>query len=247
MQGQTRDVDATLRLRAVNSDGDLVRGVTLTPDRVRVTIPIVAQVDVQQISVVPAIDGQPAPGYSVGSIDWTPKIVQVFTSGDVTRTLSTEKVNIGGATEDVTQTVSLSQPGNVITRPDNVQVTVRVSIIPIAVPSQLPLIVPITPVGLSKRYDAVANPTSVQITFAGLLDRLTNITADQVPATVDLSGYGPGTYTLPVQVEPPEGLQVVASSDPTVRITISERVATPTLEPESTTVATPTEDPTVGP
>ena len=246
-QGQTRDLEETLPLQAVNSTGDVVQGVTLTPDRVSIKIPIVAQVDVQQISVVPDVVGQPAPGYAVGSIDWTPKIVEVFTSGSVTGTLSTAPVNIAGATTDITQSVTLSQPGNVITRPANVPVVVRVSIIPIAVPSQLPLIVPITPIGLSKRYSAVADPPYVQITLAGLLDRLTNITADQVPATVDLTGFGPGTYTLLVQITAPEGLQMVASSDPTVRITIRERVPTPTLQPESTSVATPTESATATP
>ncbi len=239
-QGQTRDIEETLSLQAVDEKGGVVEGVTLNPDRVRVKVTIVAQVDVQQISVVPDVQGQPASGYAVSSIDWTPKIVEVFTSGSVTGTLTTDTVDITGATGDITRTVSLSQPGNVITRPGNVPVTVRVSIIPIAVRSQLPLIVPISPIGLDKRYVAVAQPSYVQITLAGMLDRLTKITADQVPATVDLAGYGPGAYTLPVQVAQQEGLQVVASSDPNVRIIITERVATPTPAPESSTVPTPT-------
>lgn len=245
-QGQTRDVAESLPLEPVNADGVVVEGVTLSPDQVRVNIPIVAQVDVQQVSVVPSIDGQPAPGYAVGSIDWSPKIIEVFTSGSVTGTLKTELIDIGGATGDVTSTVSLAQPGNLITRPQGVQVTVRVAIIPIAVPSQLPLIVPISPVGLGEQYDAVAAPSYVQITLAGLLDRLTGITPEQIPATIDLAGLGPGTYTLPVQIDPPEGLEVVATSDPTVRITISE-LPTPTPEPTATSAPTPTLDVTTTP
>jgi YbbR domain-containing protein len=245
-QGQTRDVEETLTLEALTADGGVVTGVELTPDRVEVKIPIVAQVDVQQVSVVPDITGQPAPGYAVGSIDWNPKIVEVFTSGSVTGTLSTEKIDISGATGDVTSTVTLAQPGNLITRPQGLEVTVQVSIIPIAVPSQLPLIVPIAPIGLDRELEAVAAPSYVQITLAGLLDRLTGITPEQVPATIDLAGLGPGTYTLPVQIDPPEGLQVVATSDPTVRITISE-LPTPTPEPTATVAPTPTQDSTAEP
>ncbi len=126
-QGQTRDIEETLSLQAVDEKGEVVEGVTLNPDRVRVKVTIVAQVDVQQISVVPDVQGQPASGYAVSSIDWTPKIVEVFTSGSVTGTLTTDTVDITGATGDITRTVSLSQPGNVITRPGNVPVTVRVS------------------------------------------------------------------------------------------------------------------------
>ncbi len=240
LQGQTGDISTTVPLKAVEAGGTPVEGVTLTPERVSVQVPIAAQVEEQQVSVVPDLRGQPAQGYAVGSIDWNPKTIRVFTSGAITGTIHTEPIDLNGLTRPITRSVGLERLSNVITRPAVVQVQVRVGIVPIAVPSQLPLLVSVSPSGLSPGLTATAEPTALQLTLDGPFDRLNHLKSGDIVATVDLTGLGPGTFTLPVRITHPDGLQVVAPADPRVKVTI---VATPTPSPESTpttaTTATP--------
>lgn len=244
LQGQTSDISTTLTLRPVDLQGNQVDGVMLTPARVSVRMPITAQMEVQQVSVVPNLTSQPAPGYAVASIDWTPKTVKVFTSGVITGTIHTEKIDLTGLTGPITRTVRLEHPANVITRPAVVPVTVHVSIIPISVPSQLPLLIPVSPAGLRAGLSATAQPAAVPITLAGPFERLSHLRAGEVVATVELTGLGPGTYSLPVRIMSPEGLQVVTSSDLQVKVRITAMPtpspeATPTVPPTSTATATP--------
>ncbi|HZB95586.1 MAG TPA: CdaR family protein [Herpetosiphonaceae bacterium] len=245
LQGQISDISTTVALTPIDSRRSPVAGVTLTPAQVSVQVPITAQVQVQQVSVVPDLPGQPAPGYAVGSIDWQPKTVQVFTSGVITGTIHTEKIDLTGLTGSITRTVGLERPANVITRPPGVRVTVHVAIIPIAVPSQLPLLVPVSPTGLGPGLTATAKPTAVQITLAGAFDRLNHFKSSEVTAMVDLTGLGPGTHTLPVRITPPDGLQVVTSaSEPRVSVTITalptpSPMRTPTIAPVPSITAAP--------
>ena len=234
LQGQTRDLEATLPVQPVDRSGAVVEGVTLAPERAAVRVAIEAEVDVQQVSVVPAFTGQPATGYALGSIDWTPKIVEVFTAGGISGTLSTEEIDLTGLTSSITRTVSLSNTGNVITRPQNVQVTVRVAIVPIGVRSQLPMIIAVSHIGLSKELDPEAYPSSVRITVAGLFERLSSLTPDEVTATVDLTGYGPGTYIVPVAINLPPGLELISQAAPEVTVVIAPVPPTPTPEPTPT-------------
>jgi YbbR domain-containing protein len=197
---------------------------------------VVPQVEVQQVSIVPNLIRQPAPGYAVGSIDWDPKVVEVFTSGAITGTIHTEQIDLAGLTSGITRTVGLAPLANVITRPAVVRVTVHVAIVPIAIPSQLPLLVPVSPSGLGAGLIAAAEPTAIQLTLAGPYDRLNHLRSDEVVATVDLTGRGPGTFMLPVRITHPEGLQVVTQGDPHVRVTIT---AIPTPSPQVTPSITP--------
>lgn len=242
VQGQTVDLATTLTLNPVDRSGDPVEGVTVTPQSVSVRVPIVAQFGVQQISVVPALKGQPAPGYAVGRIDWEPKIVEIFTSGVLTTTLATEPVSLDGLTSGITQTVTLQRLPNVITRPQTVPVTVSVEIVPIAVPSQLPLLVPVSPTNLGEGLIApAAEPASVQVTLAGPFEQLSQLanTPGAVAATVDLRDLGPGTYNLPVQIQVPAGLKLISRVAPIVSVTIYPP-PTPSPQPSTTPTATAT-------
>lgn len=243
LQGQTVDLATTLTLDAVDVAGDAVEGVSITPQSVSVRVPIVAQFGVQQVSVVPTLKGQPAPGFAVGRIDWEPKIVEIFTSGIVTSTLATEPVLLDGLSNNVTQTVVLQRLPSVITRPQTVAVTVSVEIVPISVPSQLPLLVPVSPTNLGEGLTApAAEPASVQVTLAGPFEQLSQLanTPGAVAATVDLRDLGPGTYNLPVQIRVPAGLQLISPAAPTVSVTIYPP-PTPTPSPTAGATAGPIE------
>ena len=245
LENQTVDLSVTLPLTPVDATESPVEGVTVNPQGVTVQVPIATQLDEKQISVVPRVEGQPAPGYVVGRIDWTPKIVEVVASDVVSGTVQTEVVDVTDLREPIEKVVSLEQIPNVITRPPNVPITVRVSIIPIGVPAQLPLLVSVSPINIDGALTASAVPLAFQVTLGGPIESLSRLASGEaaVTATVDLAGRGPGTHPLPVVITAPEDLTIVEPLNPMVTVTLSP-IPTPTpavtAEPPLAPEASPT-------
>jgi YbbR domain-containing protein len=220
LQGRTASFTESVSLQAVDRNGEPVSGVTLAPDHTKVTVRIEPHLDVQRVSVLPQFEGEPAPGYLVERYDWEPKFVEVFAPVAITGTLRTEPITLTNRTESFTQTVNLIDLDGIVTRLENNTVTVSVSIVPFEVRSSVPLFVPVVPTHLGAGLQASAQPASLMVTVSGTFQQLSQLANTTVQATVDLQGLGPGTYTLPVTIRLPEGLEIVEPAAPQVTVTI---------------------------
>jgi YbbR domain-containing protein len=225
LQGEV-PATADVRVRGRVSPGDIVavldlRGARpgrrlfhLTPEQVRapfgvevvqVSPPTIAMVfepsDSRQVPVVPAVDGKPAPGYVVGKVSTDPATVEIVGPRSAVARANeamTEPIDISGATDAVAETVTvgLLDPSLRLKTPRAANVIVEV------MPGPEEHILRSQPVhlrGLGPQLAAQANPTAVDVTVRGSRAALTEL--DEVAAYVDLSGLGPGDYTLPVRAE----------------------------------------------
>ncbi len=233
--GRSTTFTETVPLEAVDSNDASVPGVTITPASTAVTVPIEPRVNVQRVSVLPRIIGQPAPGYTNERgnerIDWNPKYVELIAPFPVTGTLETEPIELTGRTESFTQTVTLKDLDPSITLLTTNLITVTVPVVPFQTPSLGPVFVPVTPINVGPELQATTQPLGFTITARGTADQFKQLESNPVQAVVDLRGYGPGTFTLPATVKLPGGLQVVGEL-PQVTVTI-----TPTAPPPTPTAA----------
>ena len=236
--GRSTTFTETVTLEAVDNNEATVPGVTITPERAQVTVPIEPRVNVQRVSVLPKITGQPAPGYTNerGSerIDWNPKYVELIAPFEITGTLQTEEIDLTGRTESFTQTVELADldPSVTLLTTDTIRVTVPV--VPFETPSLGPVFVPVAPKNLGPELQATSQPLGFTVTARGTANQFKQLESNPVEAIVDLRGYGPGIHTLPVTVQLPGGLQVVGEL-PQVTVTITATVPTPSVPPPTPT------------
>ncbi|HEY3126725.1 MAG TPA: hypothetical protein VGK07_06670, partial [Candidatus Limnocylindria bacterium] len=77
--------------------------------------------------------------------------------------------------------------------------------------------------GLSANQTADLDLTSVGVLVAGPVPTLAALPAEQVVASVDAGGRGPGTYTLDVAVRVPSGVSVQTVQPTRVTLTIRSR------------------------
>ena len=66
----------------------------------------------------------------------------------------------------------------------------------------------------------VADP-AVEVVLTGPVSALNTLLPDEVRATVDVAGRGPGTYTLPIRVQAPGGITVAFVQATTAEVTIA--------------------------
>lgn len=225
----------------------------VTPTQVNVTVPITFKLNAKTVPIRVVTTGQPAPGYIAGSsITVDPSIVTL--NGDPNdlkpvEYVETQPIDLSGVTSNISTTVQLRIPPNIAPSIKSVQVQIGITIAQASVPVQVPVEI-INPPAL--RYDF--KPTQATITLQGPYQLLQpKLPLDQIKATVDLNGLGPGTYELPLKVQTPPGL--VATSLPNISVTILAPPRptaipippTPTPLPSPTSSAIPTTAPSPTP
>lgn len=231
---------APLALTAVDETGQPVEGVRLSPGTVTVRIPITSVVGLKLVPVEATIEGLPASGYTVSGVQVDPPLISLTGSSgplDAVAVLRTEPISIAGATQNLVRRAALVFPGGTspqVGEPVSVRVTVQITPLDrtfqVALPAQVNLI------GLSSGLLASANPNIVSVAVTGSSSALDVLSGTTLRADIDVSGLGPGSYQLPVQVTLPDGIRLVG--DPP-EVTIILRL--PTTPTSTNTTAPPSE------
>ena len=174
------------------------------------------------IPVVPAIDGEPAPGFVVGKTVSEPATVEVVGPESRLRQLqgaTTEPVSVAGSRERVRDTVTVGVVDSAVrlVQPQSAMVTVEIQ--PAPVERELSG-VPVRARNLGAGLQVTVQPTLTRVTARGRRDALADLQAIGVEAFVDLDGLGPGRYNLRVQVEPSQQFGVGAIAPAVVEVVI---------------------------
>lgn len=233
--------NAPVAILAVDEGGNAVAGVTVSPARAALSVPISLQGGHTRVAVVPTTTGQLAAGYYVRQIEVNPDMVTIF-SGEpaVLATLhymDTAPVDLSGRRADFSQTVALDLPPNValVNSPAQVTVTVHLGTI---VP-ELRLAIPVFVDGLAEGLQAAWMPQWLDVQVTGPLDSLEGLSLNDLRAVANLAGLDVGEYDLVLAFPAPAGVVVTPTYTDTVHVVIV-RPATPTPFPTPTGTPSPT-------
>lgn len=174
-----------------------------------------------QVPVKPTIDGQPAPGFEVGEVTWTPKTVEVV--GPESRlkeqpSAITDRISIEGATETVVETVSIgvTNPAFRLREARSAQVTIPISPGPVVhFPGRR-----VEFRNLPAGRQVGADPAVVAVTVRGTRAAVRALQEQQIVPYVDVARLGRGRYTLPVRLDARDDYVVTAIEPATVVVRI---------------------------
>lgn len=178
------------------------------------------------VPVVAQIDGDPAPGFSVGQVTAEPATVAV--AGPESRlkkvaNATTEPVDVRGATDNVRDVVAVGLIDSTLRLVQPQNVTVLVDILPAPIERELQGIT-IQPRNLATGLRATQiAPASVAAAIRGRRDIVAGVRADSVEAFVDLAGLEAGRYNLRVQFSPSQQFSVSEFTPAEVAVTIKSR------------------------
>jgi len=227
------DIVAQLDLKAARVGRRLYQ---ITPEQVRVpfgvqviqvtppTIVLAFEISAtRQVPVVPELEGEPAPGFVVGGTTVDPLTVDVVGPQSAIARVgqaTTEPVSVAGARAAVkdTVTIGLLDPSLRLRTPRMAQVTVGI------IPGPVERTFRERPVHLKNVGNSLvarATPNVVDVVLRGSDEGVAGVDTDDVVASVDLTGLGAGTYTLPVHVESPPRAGVARVLPATLQVTIN--------------------------
>jgi YbbR domain-containing protein len=176
----------------------------------------------RRVPIVPALDGEPAPGFVIGKVSSDPPTVDVAGPASRLRQLTgatTEPVEVDGSRSRVRDvvTVGISDSALRLVQPQNAIVIVEV--LPAPVERELAG-VPVRWRNLGMGLRAVVQPTLTRVTVRGRREAVSDLRAGAIDAFVDLAGLGPGRYNLRVQVDPSQTFGVGSIDPAAVDVTI---------------------------
>ena len=174
----------------------------------------------RMVPVVPAVEGEPADGYVVGTVTADPATVEVVGPVSSLAKLTeaiTEPVSVAGASTAVKESVTIGVPDPAVRlrRPQSAVVIVNVAAAPV---ERRFAGVTVTVKGGRARVRII--PARVSILIRGAREVLDTLDASAFEAAVDLEGLGQGQYQLPVRVTAPQHLTVVRIEPPQVQVRV---------------------------
>ena len=221
LSGVVTDVRQTYSLVPRDDSGFIVAGVTLDPSSVDIEITVEQKRFSRLVVVSPSLEGSPAAGYNVTSVELDPPSVTLLGPLEllnVTSFVVTDDIDITGATSDITRIVNLVGLASGVSISGSGAVTVRISIA--AGEGEATFGVAPQWTGLASDLRVVSVTSLVEVTLQGELPTLRNVSPDQVTVSVDLSGLGAGSHRLEPQVEAPGRLQVADISPTSVEVVL---------------------------
>ncbi|HUP38659.1 MAG TPA: CdaR family protein [Vicinamibacterales bacterium] len=169
------------------------------------------------VSVVPSVEGEPAPGFIVGKISADPATVEIIGPESLLRRVTeaiTEPLWVGSAKAEVKSSVILGVADEGVRLKSTKTAVVSVAIVPAPEERQLAGVA-VRARNLGAGLKAAITPPSVRVRVRGTKEAVAKMRDTSIVAYVDLEGVGRGDYGLPVRLEPNTGVGV-DQLDPTI-------------------------------
>jgi YbbR domain-containing protein len=251
LRGAKETVERSVDLAARDAEGNVLKGLTITPPKAHVVVPVDQRFGYRDVSVSVVIAGEVASGYWISNIVVNPSTVTVVggpsTLSKLPGFVETSDVDVTDATDDIVERVPLDLPAGVsVVQPETqgadnaggVLVTVDVS----AIEGGKTVQRPVTFQGLLETRSATASPSAVDVILSGPLPKLQSLTARDVKVIADLFDLDPGIHKVGLTVVVPEGLRVESVLPDTVEVEIKfgqSQTPAPTRTPTPTPTPVP--------
>lgn len=235
LQGARESIDQSLPVELLDEDGLPVAGLSVSPEKVGVTLPVSQQGGYRDVAVKVVVRGQVASGYSLTSISVFPPLVTVYASDPqrvsaLPGVVETQPLDLQNADQDIILRLGLNLPADISVVGDQT-VQVHVGVAPIQ--STLTLSnKPIEIVGLAEDLSALISPQTVDVILAGPVPLLQAFTSQDVRVIVDVTGLSAGTYQLAPMAESLITEITIRSILPeTIEVVLTGATPTPTPTP----------------
>ncbi|MCC6260740.1 MAG: hypothetical protein IT311_07735 [Anaerolineales bacterium] len=225
LDGVRENIDRTVKVEVLDSAGLPVDNIKVSPDSIRVSVPVSQQGGYRDVAVKVVTTGRVASGYRLTDISVFPPIVTVFAANpdlvaNLPGVVETMPLDLQNAEDTINTRLTLNLPEGVsIVGDQTVSIQAGVS----AIESSVTLAdEKVEIIGLRDGLTAVVSPLTVDVIASGPLPLLDMLTRQDVRVTVDLTGLGIGTHQVTPKVEILLSKAVVESILPnTIEVVIS--------------------------
>lgn len=226
-----QSIDTSIPLNIVTDNAAIVSRITLHPNSVHVSLPIVQQGGYREMAVKVVTVGKLASGYRLINVTASPPIVTVYSANtplieSLPGYVETTMLDLSGASSNIDTKLGLNLPGGVTVIGDQT-VAVQIEIVPME-GSLTVSFRPVDIIGLATGLKATLSPVTVDVILSGPIPQLDSLNPSDVTIQVDLTGLTVGTYQLIPKVTVAKAGVIVQSILPGTVEVVIEKATTPT-------------------
>ncbi|MFO0704960.1 MAG: CdaR family protein [Candidatus Andersenbacteria bacterium] len=222
LNGETSTVERTLTPVAFDKDRQEITNLSFEPATVDVKVPVIQAEDAKSVGIKVETTGEPAEGFFVGTITTDPSTATAQGSSKALRditTLSTEPIDLSGATEKIERTVKLDTPDNVRAEPASIKVTIEIR----AGSLTRRVSASVTTSNVESGLSASVSPNKIELILTGPADKVRAAAANALTVTIDMSGKDQGDYGTTL-------LRSMLNLDSAIEVEFNPRQVTVTLD-----------------
>jgi YbbR domain-containing protein len=218
------DIRASADAVPVDAAGNTVDGVQSDPPAVQVSVPVLSTTSTRTVPVLWSLKGAVAAGYWISRVTTDPIAVQVQGTPEklapVDR-IDTAQIDVSGLSANQSFRVPLVLPNGVaLLQPTDA--TVGITVIPLSGTRPFPAVA-VQAIGAGAGLVGETDPVTVSVVVAGPSATLATLGANDLSATVDAAGKGPGSYPAEVVLRGPSGVTVISVQPARVTLTMRSR------------------------
>lgn len=218
------DVNQLVTLVPVDSSGQALsadRRIEVDPPQVRVRVAVFTDRRSKTIPVSPTVNGTPAAGFEIESVEVDPAVVSVEGDANGLAGLDhadTAPVSVAGASSEFVQTVTLALPEGVeALGTSSIQVTVHLRPITATRTFEAGLVL----VGGRPDREYRLSTDRVLVTIGGSLADLDRLSGTNLTLTADVTGLGNGTHSVPISANLQTGLTLIGATPNPIEVTVT--------------------------
>ena len=218
---KTATVVSTLPVRVLDAQNKEQKGVSFRPDVVEVTVSIVP---VSNVQVLPNISGNPPEGYIIRDVRIDPPTVVVTGGHDVLeglQSISTEAINVEGATSTVSTDAKLIIPKGVTIFDEGIQAArVTVEIERLATTSISVSSDEIQVLNIPSDLEASLERREILLTVSGPESMIDKVNKNMINLNIDAGGLLEGEHLLGVRADITRPYRIIKIEPAEIAVTL---------------------------
>ncbi|WP_411679061.1 YbbR-like domain-containing protein [Clostridium thailandense] len=221
VKNSEKDIVTVLSLQPLDSSGNVVKGVSIKPESIEITVPIKK---IKSVPINVKMLGNLNNQSSIKSITPTPEMIDIAGDEKVisnVNSIDTEDIDISKINNKDSIEAKIIVPKNVILINSNGTIKLNINF---NKSTQKELSLDIVTKNLGNNYTANLDKNKVNITISGAENIINNLKPENIECFVDLNSLQEGDQNVNININLPDGVSKVSQDPSSIKVTITKKV-----------------------
>lgn len=220
VENLNKDLETEPKLEAVDKNGKIIDNISIKPQKITVTVPIKKS---KSVGINVVTSGKPPSGIDIKTINSVDEGVDIIGDYDKVKdisTINTKPIDLGTVSKSNIISVKLDLPEGISTLTGKDSVDVKIDVDQVI---QKTVAANVNIINLPQGFTSSQDNNSVNVNLSGDSAIINTISAADVKAVVDASGFKEGVNSGKISLTLPSGVTSTGSSPDTINVTLTKK------------------------